>query len=37
MGLATCFAIVREHGGDIGIESDPGSGTAVTLLLPLQT
>jgi photoactive yellow protein len=36
LGLATCYAIVRELGGDITIASQAGIGTSVIILLPLQ-
>ena len=35
LGLAIVHAIVEQHHGDIRIESQPGQGTTVTLLLPL--
>ncbi len=34
LGLATSYSIVRRHGGHIGIESEIGEGTTVTVLLP---
>jgi signal transduction histidine kinase len=33
LGLPTAFKIVREHGGDIEIESDKGKGTSVLIKL----
>lgn len=35
LGLATSYAIVRRHGGDIQVESAPGAGTTFTVRLPL--
>ena len=34
MGLAVCYGIVARHSGSIAIESQPGSGTTVTVRLP---
>ena len=34
LGLATCHAIVAEHGGVIAVDSAPGSGTRFTIRLP---
>jgi signal transduction histidine kinase len=34
LGLSVCDGIVREHGGFIEIESEPGRGTRVTVHLP---
>jgi signal transduction histidine kinase len=36
-GLATAYAIVQEHGGDIKIESEVDVGTTVTIRLPRRT
>jgi len=36
LGLLIVRRIVREHGGDIEIESKPGKGTTVTISLPRQ-
>jgi len=35
MGLAVSYGIVERHGGWIGIESYPGTGTTVTVRLPV--
>ncbi len=34
LGLAVSYSIVKRHGGQIALESTPGVGTTVTLLLP---
>jgi PAS domain S-box-containing protein len=36
LGLATSFAIVRDHQGSITCRSEPGGGTTFTVLLPLS-
>jgi CheY-like chemotaxis protein/anti-sigma regulatory factor (Ser/Thr protein kinase) len=35
MGLAVCHGIVRNYGGVISIDSEPGKGTAVHVFLPI--
>jgi signal transduction histidine kinase/ActR/RegA family two-component response regulator len=37
LGLATCFGIVRQHEGALRVESQPGKGTVMRVLLPLAT
>ncbi|MBC8041136.1 MAG: response regulator [Opitutaceae bacterium] len=37
LGLSLCFSIVRQHEGEIGVESTPGSGTRFTVTLPQHT
>jgi photoactive yellow protein len=34
LGLATCYAILRRHGGDIEVRSAPGEGTDFVVRLP---
>jgi len=34
LGLSICYGIVREHGGNIHIESTQGQGTTVTIEIP---
>ncbi|HEU4676041.1 MAG TPA: PAS domain-containing protein [Motilibacteraceae bacterium] len=34
LGLAQVAALVEQHGGSVGIESEPGRGTTVTITLP---
>ena len=36
LGLTICESIVRQHKGDIRIQSQPGEGTTVTIVLPLN-
>jgi signal transduction histidine kinase/ActR/RegA family two-component response regulator len=35
LGLSICYGIIQEHGGDIRVDSHPGSGTTFTIELPV--
>jgi PAS domain S-box-containing protein len=34
LGLTICRSIVRQHGGEIGVESQPGNGSTFTVTMP---
>ena len=35
LGLSVCHRIIRDHGGEIGVQSRPGGGSVFTVSLPL--
>ena len=35
LGLSVCYGFIKDHGGDIKVESQRGSGTTFTIILPL--
>jgi len=37
LGLATCYSIVKRHGGAIDVESDPGNGSTFHIYIPAAT
>jgi PAS domain S-box-containing protein len=36
LGLTTAYSIIHKHGGDMSVESSPGSGTIFTFYLPVS-
>jgi PAS domain S-box-containing protein len=34
LGLSVCYGIIKDHGGDIKVESEEGKGTTFTISLP---
>src|SRR2546429_4942199 len=37
LGLSLCRGIIEEHGGTLGVESEPGHGATFRIELPLLT
>ncbi|OQY58203.1 MAG: PAS domain-containing sensor histidine kinase [Desulfobacteraceae bacterium 4572_88] len=37
LGLSVSYGIIKNHGGDISVESEPGKGSAFTIMLPVVT
>ncbi|SPD76091.1 putative Histidine kinase [uncultured Desulfobacterium sp.] len=36
LGLSVCYGFIKDHGGDIKVESKYGSGTTFTIILPVH-
>ena len=36
LGLSLCFSIVEMHGGRLEINSQPGEGTEIKVILPIK-
>ena len=37
LGLSVCYGIIKDHGGDIKVESEKGKGTTFVILLPIES
>jgi two-component system NtrC family sensor kinase len=37
LGLSICYRVVKEHGGEIRVESQPGAGTSFAVSLPITS
>jgi len=35
LGLSVCYGFIKDHGGDIKVKSELGSGTTFTIILPM--
>ncbi|MBW2216117.1 MAG: hypothetical protein JRF34_02860 [Deltaproteobacteria bacterium] len=35
LGLSVCYGFIKDHGGDIEVESEHGSGTTFDVILPI--
>jgi two-component system NtrC family sensor kinase len=35
LGLSVCYGFIKDHGGDIRVESELNSGTTFTIVLPM--
>jgi PAS domain S-box-containing protein len=36
LGLSICYSIIKDHGGTIEIDSEPGKGTRFTIKIPVE-
>jgi len=37
LGLSVCYGIIKDHGGDIKVESEEGKGTTFAISLPMES
>ncbi len=37
LGLSVCYGIIKDHGGEIKVESEEGKGTTFTIRLPFES
>jgi two-component system NtrC family sensor kinase len=35
LGLSVCYGFIKDHGGDVQVQSQPGEGTAFTITFPI--
>jgi len=35
LSMSISYKIIKSHGGDISVESEPGQGTQIALLFPV--
>jgi len=36
LGLSVCYGLIKEHGGNVDVESELGKGTRFTIYLPVN-
>jgi two-component system NtrC family sensor kinase len=37
LGLSVCYGIIKDHGGEIRVESEEGKGTTFIISLPIES
>jgi len=36
LGLTVCYGVIQQHRGSIGVKSEAGKGTTVTVTIPVR-